>query len=146
ASPCPHVEHAVLAESPRWGIITGMDHVPTPADPRPTASAVRRALRRASDGLTLDVTEAAVLLAARGEDLARLTSLAAGRRDARLVDEGRPGVVTYSRKVFVPLTRLCRDRCHYCTFVTIPGKLRAAGEGMFLDPDEVIDLCRRGAE
>ncbi|MDX2355783.1 bifunctional FO biosynthesis protein CofGH [Dietzia sp. PP-33] len=123
-----------------------MDLALTPVDPEPTPSAMRRALRRAADGLTLDVTEAAVLLAARGDDLARLTGLAAARRDARLVDEGRPGVVTYSRKVFVPLTRLCRDKCHYCTFVTVPGKLRAAGEGMFLDPDEVIDLCRRGAE
>ena len=81
------MEHRPLATPARWGIITGMDHAPNPADPRPTASAMRRALRRASDGLTLDVTEAAVLLAARGEDLARLTSLAAGRRDARLVDE-----------------------------------------------------------
>ncbi|MBZ4241891.1 hypothetical protein LAN32_26015, partial [Mycobacterium tuberculosis] len=80
----------------------------TPVDPEPTPSAMRRALRRASDGLTLDVTEAAVLLAARGDDLVRLTGLAAARRDARLLDEGRPGVVTYSRKVFVPLTRLCR--------------------------------------
>ncbi|AWH97352.1 bifunctional FO biosynthesis protein CofGH [Dietzia psychralcaliphila] len=123
-----------------------MDLAPVPVDPEPTSSAMRRALRRARDGLTLDVTEAAVLLAARGDDLRQLTALAAGRRDARLVDEGRPGVVTYSRKVFVPLTRLCRDRCHYCTFVTVPGKLRAAGEGMFLDPDEVVDLCRRGAE
>lgn len=129
-----------------WGIIAVMDLAPVPVDPEPTSSAMRRALRRARDGLTLDVTEAAVLLAARGDDLRQLTALAAGRRDARLVDEGRPGVVTYSRKVFVPLTRLCRDRCHYCTFVTVPGKLRAAGEGMFLDPDEVVDLCRRGAE
>ncbi len=52
---------------------------------------------------------------------------------------GRPGVVTYSRKVFIPLTRLCRDRCHYCTFVTVPGKLRRAGQAMFLSPDEVLD-------
>lgn len=123
-----------------------MDLAPTPVDPEPTSSAMRRALRRARDGLTLDVTEAAVLLAARGDDLAQLTALAAARRDARLADEGRARVVTYSRKVFVPLTRLCRDRCHYCTFVTVPGKLRAAGEGMFLEPDEVVDLCRRGAE
>lgn len=119
---------------------------PAPVDPEPAPSAMRRALRRARDGRTLDATEAAVLLAARGEDLAELTALAAVRRDARLADAGRPGVVTYSRKVFVPLTRLCRDRCHYCTFVTVPGKLRAAGEGMYLDPDDVVDLCRRGAE
>ncbi len=87
-----------------------------------------------------------MLLALRGDDLTELRALAADRRDSRLADEGRPGAVTYSRKVFVPLTRLCRDKCHYCTFVTVPGRLRAAGEGMFLDPDDVVDLCRRGAE
>lgn len=55
-------------------------------------------------------------------------------------------MITYSKKVFIPLTRLCRDRCHYCTFVTVPGKLRRAGHGMFLSPDEVLDIARRGAE
>ena len=48
----------------------------------------------------------------------------AGRtRDAGLAAAGRPGVITYSRKVFIPLTRLCRDRCGYCTFATVPGRL-----------------------
>ena len=117
-----------------------------PVETPPTESALHRALRRAEDGKPLDVTEAAVLLAARGEHLERLRRIAAGRRDARLADQGRPGVVTYSRKVFVPLTRLCRDRCHYCTFVTVPGVLRSAGEGLYLEPDEVVELARRGAE
>jgi FO synthase len=54
-------------------------------------------------------------------------------------------VITYSRKVFIPLTRLCRDRCHYCTFVTVPGKLRAQGHGLYLSPDEVLDIARKGA-
>ena len=79
-------------------------------------ASVRRALRRASDGRTLDVTESAVLLSARGEALDALLDAAAAVRDAGLASAGRPGVVTYSRKVFIPLTRLCRDRCHYCTF------------------------------
>ena len=47
-------------------------------------------------------------------------------RDQGLADAGRPGVVTYSRKVFIPLTRLCRDRCHYCTFATTPNRVRRA--------------------
>ncbi len=55
---------------------------------------------------------------------------------------GRPGVITFSRSVFVPLTKLCRDRCHYCTFATVPGRVPAA----FLSPDEVLDIVRRGAE
>ncbi|WP_405009554.1 bifunctional FO biosynthesis protein CofGH [Kitasatospora sp. NBC_01539] len=113
--------------------------------PVPTTSSMRRALRRARDGVALDRAEAAVLLQARGDDLSDLCGSAARVRDAGLAEAGRPGVVTYSRKVFIPLTRLCRDRCHYCTFVTVPGKLRRAGEGMFLSPDEVLDIARAGA-
>ncbi|WP_328471913.1 bifunctional FO biosynthesis protein CofGH [Streptomyces sp. NBC_00448] len=113
---------------------------------RPTANAMRRALHRAEEGVALDAAEAAVLLQARGADLERLSAVAGRVRDAGLAAAGRPGVITYSRKVFIPLTRLCRDKCHYCTFVTVPGKLRRAGEGMFLSPDEVLDIARRGAE
>ncbi|MFF9770695.1 bifunctional FO biosynthesis protein CofGH [Streptomyces sp. NPDC014636] len=111
----------------------------------PTENSMRRALKRARDGVALDVTEAAVLLQARGEDLADLTASAARVRDAGLEAAGRPGVITYSKSVFIPLTRLCRDKCHYCTFVTVPGKLRRAGHGMFMSPDEVLDIARKGA-
>lgn len=107
---------------------------------------MRRALKRARDGVALDVTEAAVLLRARGDDLEDLCASAARVRDAGLEAAGRPGVITYSKSVFIPLTRLCRDKCHYCTFVTVPGKLRRAGQGMFMSPDEVLDIARRGAE
>ncbi|WP_306366290.1 bifunctional FO biosynthesis protein CofGH [Nocardiopsis sp. CC223A] len=111
-------------------------------EPAPTPSAMRRALARARDGKTLDAAEAEVLLHARGEDLETLLGYASRVRDAGLEAAGRPGVVTYSRKVFVPLTRLCRDRCHYCTFATVPGRLDAP----FMSPDEVLDIARRGAE
>ncbi|HEY7225737.1 MAG TPA: bifunctional FO biosynthesis protein CofGH [Micromonosporaceae bacterium] len=106
-----------------------------------TASSIRRALRRATEGRTLDITESAVLLSARGEALDDLLAAAGSVRDAGLVSVGRPGVVTYSRKVFIPLTRLCRDRCHYCTFATVPGKLHAP----YLDRDEVLAIARAGA-
>lgn len=119
---------------------------PTPAPARPTANAMRRALKRARDGVALDTAEAAVLLQARGDDLKDLAASAGRVRDAGLAAAGRPGVITYSKKVFIPLTRLCRDKCHYCTFVTVPGKLRREGHGMFLSPDEVVDIARRGAE
>ncbi|MFF8944401.1 bifunctional FO biosynthesis protein CofGH [Streptomyces sp. NPDC014864] len=112
----------------------------------PTENSMRRALKRARDGVALDVTEAAVLLQARGEHLRDLAASAARVRDAGLEAAGRPGVITYSKSVFVPLTRLCRDKCHYCTFVTVPGRLRRAGHGMFMSPDEVLDIARRGAE
>jgi FO synthase len=112
----------------------------------PTANGMRRALKRARDGVALDVTEAGILLQARGSDLADLMAGAARIRDAGLESAGRPGVITYSKSVFIPLTRLCRDKCHYCTFVTVPGKLRRAGHGMFMSPDEVLAIARRGAE
>jgi FO synthase len=113
---------------------------------RPTFREVRRALVRAERGATLDVREATALLAAEGDDLDRLTVAAARVRDAGLVAAGRPGVVTYSPKVFIPVTKLCRDRCHYCTFVESPGELRRAGRAMFLSPDEILEIARQGAE
>ncbi len=106
---------------------------------------MRRALRRATDGVTLDRAEAAVLLAARGDDLAALMAHAASVRDAGLVQAGRPSVITYSPKVFIPVTRLCRDRCHYCTFVTTPGGLRREGVEPYLSVDEVLAIAREGA-
>ena len=53
----------------------------------------------------------------------------------------RGGIVTYSRKVFIPLTRLCRDHCHYCTFATVPRALAAP----YLTIDEAVDIARAGA-
>ena len=102
---------------------------------------MRRALARARDGKPLDQAEAEVLLHARGDDLKTLLGYASRTRDAGLAAAGRPGVITYSKKVFIPLTRLCRDRCGYCTFATVPGKL----DGPFLSPDEVLDIARQGA-
>ncbi|MFV2085333.1 bifunctional FO biosynthesis protein CofGH [Micromonospora sp. LOL_021] len=113
---------------------------PAPAE-QPTTASVRRALRRAATGRSLDLDEAVALLAATGGEFDELLDLAGSLRDAGLRDAGRPGVITYSRKVFVPLTRLCRDRCHYCTFATVPGRLPAA----YLDRDEVLAIARAGA-
>ncbi|GAA4607055.1 bifunctional FO biosynthesis protein CofGH [Actinoallomurus liliacearum] len=110
--------------------------------PAPSPTALRRALARARDGKSLDVSEAEVLLHARGEDLETLLTYAARVRDAGLEAAGRPGVITYSRKVFIPLTRLCRDRCGYCTFATVPGRLDAP----YLSPDQVLEIARQGAE
>ncbi|QXJ22030.1 bifunctional FO biosynthesis protein CofGH [Actinomadura graeca] len=105
------------------------------------ANSVRRALARARDGKTLDRSEATTLLHARGAQLDDLLAYAARTRDAGLEAAGRPGVITYSRKVFIPLTRLCRDRCGYCTFATVPHRL----ESPYLGPDEVLEIARQGA-
>src|SRR5712692_6308588 len=106
-----------------------------------TVSAMRRALARARDGKPLDADEATVLLHARGDDLETLLTYAGRTRDAGLEAAKRPGIITYSRKVFIPLTRLCRDRCGYCTFATVPHRL----DGLYLEPDEVLDIARQGA-
>ena len=50
-------------------------------------------------------------------------------------------VVSYSRKVFIPLTQLCRDVCHYCTFAKAPRRLPSA----YLSPREVLAIARAGA-
>ncbi len=114
-------------------------------------AAMRRVLRRARDGVALNIDEAAIAMGARGTDLADLCASAARVRDAGLEAAGRRGAtgrlpVSYSRKVFLPVSHLCRDTCHYCTFVTVPGRLRAAGKGMYMEPDEILAVARRGAE
>ncbi|TDU31796.1 FO synthase subunit 1 /FO synthase subunit 2 [Panacagrimonas perspica] len=62
-------------------------------------------------------------------------------RAAALRDAGFGSTVTYSRKVFVPLTQLCRDVCHYCTFAKTPRRL----EKPYLLPDDVLRIARAGA-
>ena len=58
-----------------------------------------------------------------------------------LRDQGHHNVITYSRKVFIPLTHLCRDVCHYCTFARTPKKI----EQPYMPVDEVLALCHQGA-
>jgi FO synthase len=60
---------------------------------------------------------------------------------AALREQGWGNQVTYSRKVFVPLTQLCRDVCHYCTFAKAPRSLAKP----FLSPDDVLAIARQGA-
>lgn len=110
-----------------------------------TEREIVRAVDRADAGKSIDVGEATALLAARGGLLAQLMAVAARIRDAGLESAHRPDVLTYSRKVFIPLTHLCQDRCHYCTFATTPSKLEAQGKAPFLSQDEVLDIARRGA-
>lgn len=117
----------------------------------PTGAVMRRCLKRAENGLPLTPEELTVLLQAKGGDLDRLCRAAATRRDARLTNEGRVddhgvGLLTYSRKVFIPLTHLCRDRCHYCTFAAAPAAIRKRNKPLFLEQDQVLEIARKGAE
>ncbi|MGW6032565.1 7,8-didemethyl-8-hydroxy-5-deazariboflavin synthase CofG [Gordonia terrae] len=109
-------------------------------------SIIRGALAAAHERAPIGLDDVVALLSCSGEDLTELQSTAGAIRDEGLAAVGRSRQITYSRKVFIPLTRLCRDRCHYCTFVTVPGKLARAGEGLYLELDQVVDLARRGAE
>ena len=102
-----------------------------PANPR----VARRALVRAEAGRSLSVEEVTALLQADGEQLEELMALA-----RRLREIGHGGVVTYSRKVFIPLTMLCRDHCHYCTFAKPPARL----ESPFLLPEEAVAIAEAG--
>lgn len=60
---------------------------------------------------------------------------------ATLRDRGHRNVVSYSKKVFIPLTHLCRDVCHYCTFAKPP----VPGQRAYMTPDEVLEIARAGA-
>lgn len=63
-------------------------------------------------------------------------------RAVLLRDQGHGRLVSYSRKVFIPLTQLCRDVCHYCTFAKAPRNLDAP----YLTADQVLGIARAGAK
>src|SRR5256885_5214140 len=92
-------------------------------------------LARAETGARLSPDDALAL--AEFDDLAALMPIAAALRDA-----GHSKLVSYSKKVFIPLTQLCRDVCHYCTFAHPP----PPGEAAYLDAEEVLAIARAGAE
>lgn len=107
-----------------------------------------RALHRAEEGRSLTEAEVASLFSAEATDLDRLLAVASRVRDAApwyqpggygLTVDGKKRV-TYSRKVFIPLTHLCRDTCGYCTFAMPPKKEMPA----FLSVDEVVAIARDG--
>ncbi len=92
-------------------------------------------LRRAQFG---DLpSEAEALKLADFEDTQALANVA-----ARLRDQGFLNLVTYSKKVFIPLTHLCRDVCHYCTFAQTPSKL----DNPYMELDAVLEVAQRGAD
>jgi FO synthase len=98
-----------------------------------TSSALRHALSTAVDGRRLSAFHAMAL--AECEDLDALTGLA-----EQLCIAGHGTRVSYSKKVFIPLTKLCRDVCHYCTFARAPRD----GVPHYLAPEAVLDIARSG--
>ena len=84
--------------------------------------------------LSISVSEA---LALERQSTDELLSTAAALRDA-----GHGQLISYSRKVFIPLTQLCRDVCHYCTFAQTPSRL----EKLYMTPEDVLAVARAGAQ
>ncbi len=88
-----------------------------------------------ASGRPLDDEE--ILSLASYDDTPALVSIAGDIRD-----RGHLNTVSYSRKVFIPLTHLCRDVCHYCTFAQVPKKLKAP----YMTPEEVLKIAEDGAK
>ena len=70
-------------------------------------------------------------------DTAALCNIARGMRDSYFGNN-----ITYSKKIFLPLTYLCRDVCHYCTFAKTPRRI----ENPYLSVEEVLSICDQGAQ
>ncbi len=94
-------------------------------------------LEWAQAGREIADEEASLLISAENDQVAALCGVAAGIRD-----RGKGHVVTFSPKVFIPLTRLCRDLCGYCTFRQDP----SSAASLYLTPEQVLDVARRGQQ
>jgi len=101
----------------------------------PSRAPFRELLDRALRGDLLSETDAIALIECSDADLPAMMSAA-----AELRDRGKGRAVTYSRKVFLPVTNLCRDRCTYCTFRKDPGDPGA----WTMMPDEIAQWSRAG--
>ncbi len=93
-------------------------------------------IERALDGQRLDAADGYRLIHADGADLAAMMAAA-----TELNRRGHGRTITYSRKVFIPLTNLCRQKCGYCTFARGPNEDVAHT----MSPDEVLAVARAGA-
>ncbi|MCH7517490.1 MAG: 7,8-didemethyl-8-hydroxy-5-deazariboflavin synthase CofG [Candidatus Dadabacteria bacterium] len=93
-------------------------------------------LDKAESGVVINREEALYLVTIERDEIPYLLLTA-----SKLRDRGKGEVLTYSKNVFVPLTQICRNHCGYCTFKYEPG------EGpLFMNPDEVLDMAKKGAE
>jgi FO synthase len=100
-----------------------------------TARSFESALKEGASNGTLSRESALNLLRASDDNLAALLAAARATKE-----RFKPGVITYSRKVFLPLTNLCRDYCGYCTFRRDPGEPGAHT----MTPEEILKVVREG--
>ena len=87
--------------------------------------------------ISAKLSESEALALARFDDTSSLLEKA---RELR--DQYKRNTITYSRKVFIPLTHLCRDVCHYCTFAKTPKRITKP----FMSMEQVLTLCQQGAQ
>ena len=107
----------------------------TPVQTPPMVDGRASTLERALAGQPLTPQEGSQFIHSSGAELTALMHTAGLIRD-----QGRGRRVTYSRKVFIPLTNLCRDKCGYCTFVRAPGDPKAHT----MTPEEVLAVAQEG--
>ncbi|SMG32301.1 7,8-didemethyl-8-hydroxy-5-deazariboflavin synthase CofG [Agreia pratensis] len=117
----------------------------TDASPTPAISEIQDALGRVERDRHVSQFDAELLFSARGDELDRLLAVSSRLRDEGLDRADRSGIITYSKKVFIPVTHLCQDRCHYCIFVETPNKLATKGKPIYMSPDEILEVARAGA-
>ena len=139
------IRPAATRGEPRIDLQVETDHgAPFPSPPSEESAMAHHPTRSepadgdaVSDPLSarLSVHEALALADGGAADLPGLLQRA---QDLTLAGHGR--IVTYSRKVFIPLTQLCRDVCHYCTFAQAPRGLAAP----YLSPEQVLSIARAG--
>ena len=106
-----------------------------PTLPRPVYHSIDVAVTSITQAVPISRDAAVELIRCPDGELPELLSVARATKESF-----KPGVITYSRKVFIPLTNLCRDYCGYCTFRRDPGEPGAHT----MTPDEVLEVARAG--
>ncbi len=107
-----------------------------PSTSAPPETRLAPALDAAASGRSLSEEEAWALTSADDSALAAMCEVA-----ARMRDLGKGKTVSFSPKVFIPLTHMCRDFCGYCIFRKTPEQ---AGDTLYMTPEQVLDVARAG--
>ena len=138
-SPCSAFNPLFFGSRDTWAnvVLSNVVETRTMAEPRVTLE-FTDLLRASQSGARLESEECLEL--AKHFDLGALRALMPVA--SKLRDDRFNNLVTYSKKVFIPLTHLCRDVCHYCTFAQTPRHL----ESPYMPIEEVIRMARQGAE
>lgn len=126
------IQNSTVQKTETWGFLEKKGYI----DRLQSMGHQDESFNKVSNNYELPSTEQVHHLAGN-QSLEWLCDLASDLRD-----KGHGNIVTYSKKVFIPLTRLCRDVCHYCTFATTPKNVASP----YLSVDEVLDIARKGRE